>query len=236
MEVKKLKKRYYKKGDNYVDALKEVDFRLEEGEFIIIMGSSGSGKSTLLQILGGLDSPTAGDIFINGEKIGEFNEEPFATEYRKKNIGFVFQFYNLIQALSVGENVSLPLILRGDSSKDIKNMTKEILNLVGLSEREKHIPSELSGGQQQRVALARALITSPAILLADEPTGNLDSKTSTEILELIDETRKKLNQSIVLVTHDPRVATYGDRVNPNMTREENTIFIMRKLHEVIKES
>lgn len=212
LEVKNIRKRYYKTKDNYVDALKEGNFHLDEGELIIIMRSSGSGKSTLLQILGGLDSPSFGDIFIKGHKIKDFNQEPFIIEYRRDNIGFVFQSYNLIQSLSVEENVALPLILRGDSSNDIKKKTKEILDIVGLLDRTSHIPSELSGGQQQRVAIALALITSPEILLADEPTGNLDSKISTEILELIDETRKKLNQSIVLVTHDPKVATYGDRI------------------------
>jgi len=249
LEVRKIRKRYYKTQDNYVDALKEVNFHLEEGELIIIMGSSGSGKSTLLQILGGLDAPTSGDIFINGQQMNNFNQEPFITEYRRENIGFVFQSYNLIQSLSVEENVALPLILRGDSSKDIKKKTNEILALVGLKDRTSHTPSELSGGQQQRVAIARALITSPKILLADEPTGNLDSKISTEILELIDETRKKLHQSIVLVTHDPKVATYGDRIlffhdgaivdqistDKNLSREENTTYIMNKLHDVVKD-
>ncbi|SHI44541.1 ABC transporter ATP-binding protein [Desulfosporosinus lacus] len=202
----------YSIGNNKVFALRNVDFELNKGEIVVVMGSSGSGKSTLLNILGGLDAPTKGEIFIDGLEVKDYYKEPYATEYRRNNIGFVFQSYNLLHALTVEENVALPLILKHESASVIKENTHNMLKLVGLYERRTHRSIELSGGQQQRVAVARALVTSPSILLADEPTGNLDSQTSIEILELLVEMKQKLNQSIVLVTHDPKVAAYGDRV------------------------
>ncbi|APM40793.1 ABC transporter ATP-binding protein [Clostridium kluyveri] len=211
LKINSIEKKYYI-GKNEINALKNVSFELDKGEFIVVMGRSGSGKTTLLNILGGLDSPTGGKIFMNGKEVRDYHKEPYATEYRREKIGFVFQSYNLLKALTVEENVALPLILKNEKPLKIKERTAEILELVGLSKWHNHRSVELSGGQQQRVAVARALITSPAILLADEPTGNLDSQTSEEILQLIVNMKNKLNQSIVLVTHDPKVAAYGDRV------------------------
>lgn len=197
---------------NKVFALRKVDFELSKGEFTVVMGRSGSGKTTLLNILGGLDFPTRGKIYVDGVEMKNYSREPYATKYRREKIGFVFQAYNLLHALTVEENVALPLILRNVKSSEIKERTDKMLELLGLSKWNNHRSIELSGGQQQRVALARALITSPSILLADEPTGSLDSETSEEILKLIVEMKSKLNQTIVLVTHDPKVAAYGDRV------------------------
>jgi putative ABC transport system ATP-binding protein len=202
----------YKIGENKVDALKNINFQLNKGELVIVMGRSGSGKTTLLNILGGLDAPTSGTIFMDGIEQKNYYIEPYATKYRREKIGFVFQSYNLLYSLTVEENVALPLVLRGDKSLDIKRRTEDILKLLGLYERRAHRPIELSGGQQQRVGLARALVSSPRILLADEPTGNLDSQTTLEILNLIVEMKNKLNQSIVLVTHDENVAKFGDRI------------------------
>lgn len=204
--------RIFTVGKRTVNALMKVDFEIYQGEFIIVMGRSGSGKTTLLNVLGGLDSPTGGKIFIDGQEATDYFKEPYATKYRRERIGFVFQSYNLLDALTVEENIALPLILRNETSFDIKLRTKEMLELVSLYRWRNHRPVELSGGQQQRVALARALITEPSILLADEPTGNLDSQMATEILQLMVDMSKELNQSIVLVTHDPQVASFGDRV------------------------
>jgi putative ABC transport system ATP-binding protein len=176
------------------------------------MGKSGSGKSTFLNIIGGLDAPSTGKLFIEGKEIVDFYKEPQASSYRKQYIGFVFQFFNLLSGLTVYENVSLPLLLKGLPLKVVKSETNSMLKQVGLYDRKNHLPSQLSGGQQQRVALARALIHKPAILLADEPTGNLDSKTAEEILNLIIRMRDELDQSIILVTHDPHVAVFGDRI------------------------
>jgi len=204
--------RIFTVGKSTVNALRKVDFEIYQGEFIVVMGRSGSGKTTLLNVLGGLDSPTGGEMFIEGQEATDYFKEPYATKYRRERIGFVFQSYNLLDALTVEENIALPLILRNEKPVIIKQRTKEMLELVGLYRWRNHRPVELSGGQQQRVALARALITEPSILLADEPTGNLDSQMAAEILQLMVEMSKKLNQSVVLVTHDPQVASFGDRV------------------------
>lgn len=204
--------RIFNVGKSTVNALRKVDFEIYQGEFIVVMGRSGSGKTTLLNVIGGLDSPTGGKIFIDGQEATDYFKEPYATKYRRERIGFVFQSYNLLHALTVEENIALPLILRNEKASVIKQRTKEMLELVSLYRWRNHRPVELSGGQQQRVALARALITGPSILLADEPTGNLDSQMAAEILQLMVGMSKEFSQSIVLVTHDPQVAAYGDRV------------------------
>ncbi|MFC3746179.1 ABC transporter ATP-binding protein [Paenibacillus sp. GCM10012306] len=195
-----------------VNALQKLTMSVKKGEFIVIMGTSGSGKSTLLNIIGGLDSPTSGRIFIGGMEISKPQQESFFTKYRRSSVGIVFQSYNLIASLTVEENVALPLVLDGQAPSQIKNRVESILELVGLSERGNHRPFELSGGQQQRVALARAVVKNPEILLADEPTGNLDHHTTTEVMELLLKLKRNLNQTILLVTHDPLVASYGDRI------------------------
>ncbi|MEG2353351.1 MAG: ABC transporter ATP-binding protein [Clostridium sp.] len=202
----------YEIGNNKIQALKGVTLSLYKGEILAIMGSSGSGKSTLLNILGALDSPTNGDIIINGKKIKNYHIEPYATRYRSEIIGFIFQNFNLLKDLTVEENLALPLILKNYSKNEIKNKVEEIIKSLGLEGWEGHKPLELSGGQQQRVAIGRALITNPSVLLADEPTGNLDYNTSNEILEIIQRMKEELKQSIIIVTHDPKVATYADRV------------------------
>lgn len=194
---------------NDVKALKNVSLDLYKGEIISIMGTSGSGKSTLLNILGALDEPDQGIIKLNGDVLKGIYSEPIATNYRANYIGFIFQSFNLLKDLTVEENIALPLILKGIDYVDKVN---EMLELVGLTEWKKHRPVQLSGGQQQRVAIARALITFPPIVLADEPTGNLDYNTSIEILNLLSKAKKDMKQSIILVTHDPMVASYADRV------------------------
>lgn len=235
----------YLLGKNKISALKDVSFSLNQGELLAIMGSSGSGKSTLLNILGALDSPDSGKVFINGVLQEEYHIEPFATKYRSENIGFVFQSFNLLRDLTVEENVALPLILKGLKSKEVQKKVDEELELVGLSRWKKHKTSELSGGQQQRAALARAKITEPSLLLADEPTGNLDYNTSLEVLKIFKMMREKLNQSIIIVTHDPMVASYADRViffndgqivdeyNNGKSNNENIDIILERFKGVI---
>lgn len=211
LEIKKLNKTYQTKKQT-VTALSHIDFRLHDGEFVVIMGSSGAGKSTFLHILAGLIEPDSGEIWIKGTQMDDFFREPQATQYRRENIGFVFQFFNLQAALTAEDNIALPLILQGADTKTIEAATTEMLHLIGLYDHRKHYPSELSGGQQQRVALARALIQKPPLLLADEPTGNLDTHTSSEMLRFMVDLKKRIGQAIILVTHDPGVALYGDRV------------------------
>lgn len=202
----------FQRGPHTVEALNNVSFEMREGEFLVIMGTSGSGKSTMLNILGALDSPTKGTIFLKGESKKKSFEEPEATIYRKNNIGFIFQSFNLLNDLTVYENVSLPLMLNGLSTRDINQKVKDMLERVNLSQWSTHRPTELSGGQQQRVAIARALITNPPIILADEPTGNLDFNTSNEILHLLSDLNKEFKTSIILVTHDPKVASFADKI------------------------
>jgi putative ABC transport system ATP-binding protein len=204
-------RKQYQLGSNKVDALAGVDFLVEKGEFVAIMGPSGSGKSTLLHMIGGLDQPSGGEILLAGSRLSQLKDKK-VTLLRRRNIGFVFQFFNLLPTLSAEENITLPLLIDGQNPKDYQQRLESLLNLTGLSDRRRHKPEQLSGGEQQRVALARALITEPAILLADEPTGNLDSKTGTAIMELLRQSCDQLNQSIVVVTHDPRAAAYADRV------------------------
>ncbi len=204
-------KKQYQLGSNKVEALAGVDFLVEKGEFVAIMGPSGSGKSTLLHLIGGLDQPSDGEIYLAGLRLSQMNDKK-VTLLRRRNIGFVFQFFNLLPTLTAEENITLPLLIDGKNLKDYQQRLNALLELTGLSERRKHKPEQLSGGEQQRVALARALITDPAILLADEPTGNLDSKTGTTIMELLRRSCDELTQTIVVVTHDPRAAAYADRV------------------------
>ena len=201
--------REYGFGDNKVVALNHVSFSVEEGEFVTILGPSGSGKSTLLHLLGGVDKPTSGKVYIGGQSIYEMKEREL-TAFRRREIGQIYQFYNLIPVLNVEENICLPMLLdhRQAERKDLD----ELLELLGLTERVNHLPSELSGGQQQRVAIGRALISKPKLILADEPTGNLDQKNSREIIKLFRELNEKYGQTILLITHDEKIAEHAERV------------------------
>jgi putative ABC transport system ATP-binding protein len=210
LEARDLVKRY-PLGDGRVEALRGVSLSVERGEFVGIMGASGSGKSTMLHLLGGLDAPTAGAVTIDGINISGLDEEQ-RTLTRRAKTGFVFQFFNLIPLLNVAENVGLPFLIAGDPIGRHQQRIDELLGMVGLADKARHHPDQLSAGEQQRVALARALATTPAILLADEPTGNLDYTTGAEILDLLWESCDRLGQTIVLVTHDARAAAYADRV------------------------
>lgn len=201
--------REYGFGDNKVVALNHVSFSVEEGEFVTILGPSGSGKSTLLHLLGGVDKPTFGKVYIGGQSIYEMKEREL-TAFRRREIGQIYQFYNLIPVLNVEENICLPMLLdhRQAERKDLD----ELLDLLGLTERVNHLPSELSGGQQQRVAIGRALISKPKLILADEPTGNLDQKNSREIIKLFRELNEKYGQTILLITHDEKIAEHAERI------------------------
>jgi len=201
----------YQLGAHTVHALDGVTFEVEPGEFVAIMGPSGSGKSTLLHLLGGLDSPSDGSIHLDGRMLSGLNDHA-ATLARRHNIGFVFQFFNLVPTLNTEENILLPVIIDGKDPRQYRERLDALLALFGLTDRARHRPDQLSGGEQQRVALARALITRPAIVLADEPTGNLDTKTGTNIMQLLRRSCDELEQAIVVVTHDPRAAAYADRV------------------------
>ena len=198
-------------GNTTTRVLKDVSIKVLKGEFVSIMGQSGSGKSTLLYILGGLDTPTRGTVTMNGIDISKFNDEKM-SKIRRQKIGFVFQFYNLIPNLNVEENIMLPLLLDGKKTRDYRKQLDEILEVVGLTDRRKHTPRELSGGQQQRVAIARALIGNPEILFADEPTGNLDSATGAEIMDLLRAIKRDSGQTILMVTHSPEAAKSSNRV------------------------
>jgi putative ABC transport system ATP-binding protein len=198
-------------GDSQVEVLKDIDIKINKGEFVSIMGPSGSGKSTLLYLIGGLDQPSSGSIMINGKELSDMKDKEQSI-MRRRDIGFVFQFYNLVPNLNVEENIMLPILLDGKKVKDYKEQLDEILGLVGLEDRRRHTPRELSGGQQQRVAIARALINDPEILLADEPIGNLDSKTGMEVKALMQEINKKKSKTIVQVTHSKEAAEYGNRI------------------------
>ena len=201
--------REYGFGDNKVIALNHVSFSVEEGEFVTILGPSGSGKSTLLHLLGGVDKPTSGTVYIGGQSIYELKEREL-TAFRRREIGQIYQFYNLIPVLNVEENICLPMLLdhRQAERKDLD----ELLDLLGLTERVNHLPSELSGGQQQRVAIGRALISKPKLILADEPTGNLDQKNSREIIKLFRELNEKYGQTILLITQDEKIAEHAERI------------------------
>lgn len=199
----------YGQGENEVKALDNVSLEIEEGEFVSIVGSSGSGKSTLLNMLGGLDRLTSGDIYINNKKLGNMKDEEL-TIFRRRNIGFVFQNYNLVPILNVYENIVLPIEL--DGMKIDEEYIDSIINTLGLNQKLTNMPNNLSGGQQQRVAIARAIATKPSIILADEPTGNLDSKTSMDVIGLLKMTSQKFNQTIVMITHNEEIAQLADRI------------------------
>ncbi|APC39239.1 ABC transporter ATP-binding protein [Clostridium estertheticum] len=199
----------YGKGEVKVDALKEVSFSVAKGEFISIVGPSGSGKSTLLNLLGALDSPTSGNVLLDGKDISTMKEKNLSV-FRRRNIGFIFQAFNLIPELNVEENILLPLLL--DYKKPDMQYIGELLDILGLSSRKHHLPNQLSGGQQQRVAIGRALSTRPAIMLADEPTGNLDTKNSKEVINLLKLSVKRYNQTLIMITHNSSFASFSDRV------------------------
>ncbi len=201
----------YRLGEVEIQALDSVDLSVEPGDFVAIVGPSGSGKSTLLHLLGGLDRPTSGAIWVDGTDLATLDDDAL-TLLRRRHIGFVFQFFHLIPTLTAQENVALPLLIDGRSLEDNRERVGEMLRLVGLEKRGDHRPDQLSGGEQQRVAIARALVTSPSVVLADEPTGNLDSATGQQILDLLRRSREELGQTVVLVTHDPVGASYADRV------------------------
>ncbi len=208
LQTKNLKK-YYGSGDTQVRALDGVDLQVENGEFVAIVGTSGSGKSTLLHMLGGLDRPTSGSVVVDGRDLSTLKDEEL-TVFRRRKIGFVFQAYNLVPVLSVYENIVLPIQL--DGGKLDAAYIDEVIGALGLKEKLKSLPSQLSGGQQQRVAIARALATKPAILLADEPTGNLDSRTSNDVLSLMKVTGQKFSQTMVMITHNEEIAQLADRI------------------------
>lgn len=202
-------KKVYGAGSTAVHALDCIDLSVEKGEFVAVVGTSGSGKSTLLHMLGGLDRPTSGKVFVDGKDIFSLKEEAL-TIFRRRKIGFVFQSYNLVPVLNVYENIVLPIEL--DGKKIDRHFVQNILETLGLSDRQDALPSQLSGGQQQRVAIARALASSPAIILADEPTGNLDSKTSQDVLSLLKVTSQKFSQTMVMITHNEEIAQMADRI------------------------
>lgn len=199
----------YGKGTAKVTALDNVSFEVEKGEFVAIVGASGSGKSTLLHLIGGVDRPTSGKVFIDGKDIYKFNNDELAI-FRRRQVGLIYQFYNLIPILNVEENITLPLNL--DNREVNEKKLEETIKLLGLEGRRKHLPNELSGGQQQRTSIGRAMITSPAIILADEPTGNLDSKSSDEIVELLKKSNRDYKQTIIMITHNMEIANCADRI------------------------
>ncbi len=199
----------YGEGDNKVEALKDINLCINKGEFVAIIGASGSGKSTLLHLLGGLDRATSGKVIIDEKSIYDYKDEELSI-FRRRKVGFIFQFFNLIPVLDVEENIELPVIL--DNEKVDKDYLDEIITILNLQDRRTHLPSELSGGQQQRVSIGRALINKPSIILADEPTGNLDSKNTREVIELLKLTARKFNQTLILITHDSNIASMADRV------------------------
>ena len=223
MELIKVENLYkiYGKGENCVKALDNVSFTVNKGEFIAIIGPSGSGKSTLLHILGGVDRPTSGKVFVDGVDVYASGEDRLAV-FRRRQVGLIYQFYNLIPVLSVTENITLPVLM--DGQKVNNERLNELITLLGLTGRENHLPNQLSGGQQQRVSIGRALMNAPAVVLADEPTGNLDSKNSREIVELLKYSNKKYNQTLIIITHDENVALQADRIiaieDGKITRDE----------------
>lgn len=208
LETKNLKK-YYGTEPNITKALDGITLSIEDGEFVAIVGTSGSGKSTFLNMIGGLDTPTSGSIKVNGKELSKFKEDQL-TIFRRRNIGFIFQNYNLVPVLNVYENIVLPIELDGDTVD--KKFVSKVVNMLALNEKLNSMPNNLSGGQQQRVAIARALVSKPAIILADEPTGNLDSKTSSDVLSLLKVTSHTFHQTIVMITHNNEIAQLADRI------------------------
>ena len=211
MEILKVKNltKIYGKGENEVRALDDVSFSINKGEFVAIIGPSGSGKSTLLHILGAVDKPTSGEVFMDGQNVFEKNDEQLAI-FRRRQVGLIYQFYNLLPVLNVTENITLPVLL--DGRKVNKERLDELVEILKLKGRENHLPNELTGGQQQRVSIGRALMNAPAVVLADEPTGNLDSKNSHEIIDLLKLSNRRFNQTLVVITHDENIALQADRI------------------------
>lgn len=211
MEILKVENltKIYGKDSTKVVALDHVSFSVEKGEFVAIVGASGSGKSTLLHLIGGVDRPTSGKVYVNGQDIYKFDDDKLAI-FRRRQVGLIYQFYNLIPILNVEENITLPLALDGRTPD--KTKLNDMIKLLGLESRKNHLPNELSGGQQQRTSIGRALITNPSIILADEPTGNLDSKSSDEIVALLKKTNKELKQTIIMITHNMEIAACADRI------------------------
>ena len=211
----------YGKGENEVRALDGVSFSVEKGEFVAVIGPSGSGKSTLLHILGGVDRPTGGKVFMDGKDVYAQNEEQLAI-FRRRQVGLIYQFYNLIPVLNVTENITRPVLM--DGQKVNQNRLAELMTTLNLTDRENHLPNQLSGGQQQRVSIGRALMNAPAVVLADEPTGNLDSKSSREIVELLKVSNEKYGQTLLVITHDESIALQADRIlsieDGKITRDE----------------
>ena len=220
MQIQHLSK-VYGQGENQVRAVDDISFTVEKGEFLAIIGPSGSGKSTLLHILGGVDRPTSGKVFVDGQDVYAQNEDQLAI-FRRRQVGLIYQFYNLIPVLNVVENMTLPVLMDGRHVN--QERLEELLDVLGLRGREKHLPNQLSGGQQQRVSIGRALMNAPAVVLADEPTGNLDSKNSQEIVELLKMSNKKYGQTLVIITHDENIALQAHRViaieDGRITRDE----------------
>lgn len=223
MEILKVENlcKVYGSGENEVRALDNVSFSVQKGEFVAIIGPSGSGKSTLLHILGGVDKPTSGKVFMDGKDVYAQNDEQLAI-FRRRQVGLIYQFYNLIPVLNVTENITLPVLMDGQQINDRR--LEELLETLKLKGRENHLPNQLSGGQQQRVSIGRALMNAPAVVLADEPTGNLDSKNSQEIVELLKLSNQKYNQTLIIITHDENIALQADRLiaieDGNITRDE----------------
>ena len=211
MEILKVENltKVYGSGTTKVIALDDVSFSVEKGEFVAIVGASGSGKSTLLHLIGGVDRPTSGKVFIDGKNIYNYDDDKLAI-FRRRQVGLIYQFYNLIPILNVVENITLPLDL--DNRKPDSGYLNQLIKLLGLENRKNHLPNELSGGQQQRTSIGRALITNPTIILADEPTGNLDSKSSDEIMELLKKSNKEYKQTIIMITHNMEIAKCADRI------------------------
>ena len=220
MQIQHLSK-VYGQGENQVRAVDDISFTVEKGEFLAIIGPSGSGKSTLLHILGGVDCPTSGKVFVDGQDVYAQNEDQLAI-FRRRQVGLIYQFYNLIPVLNVVENMTLPVLMDGRQVN--QERLEELLDVLGLRGREKFLPNQLSGGQQQRVSIGRALMNAPAVVLADEPTGNLDSKNSQEIVELLKMSNKKYGQTLVIITHDENIALQAHRViaieDGRITRDE----------------
>jgi len=219
----------YRLGKVSISALRGISFNVTKGEFLVVMGPSGSGKTTLLNLIGAIDKPTNGGIYIDGKDITTLGEGEL-TKLRRHKIGFIFQFYNLIPALTALENVELPMLTAGISRKDASKRAFQLLETVGLAERVGHLPDELSGGEQQRVAIARALSNRPSVILADEPTGDLDTKTGMEVVQILHDTSKKENTTVIVVTHDPMVTEKADRI---LQMRDGNIIGERRLKELI---
>ena len=227
MQIQHLSK-VYGQGENQVRAVDDISFTVEKGEFLAIIGPSGSGKSTLLHILGGVDRPTSGKVFVDGQDVYAQNEDQLAI-FRRRQVGLIYQFYNLIPVLNVVENMTLPVLMDGRQVN--QERLEELLDVLGLRGREKYLPNQLSGGQQQRVSIGRALMNAPAVVLADEPTGNLDSKNSQEIVELLKMSNKKYGQTLVIITHDENIALQAHRV---IAIEEGRITRDERIREVLE--